>query len=55
MRFRDAVAALDVGDTSHARTAVASAGHVSATSLRLWLDEISVRVRLGFSGQPEFR
>jgi hypothetical protein len=55
MSFRDAVAALGVGDTSDVCTAVPSAGHIWPASLKLWLDEISVRVRLDFSRQPGFR
>ena len=52
---RDAVAVLGVGDGSDLCTAVPSSGHVGAASLKLCLDEISSRVRLGFSRESGFR
>jgi hypothetical protein len=55
MSFRDAVEAGKLGDREGRAAAGGFNEAVWAASLKLWLDEISVRVRLDFSGQPEVR
>lgn len=55
MSFRDAAAAVDGGDTSDADPPEALEGCAWAASLKLWLDEISGRVRLDFSREFGFR
>jgi hypothetical protein len=55
MSFRDAVAAGKVGDRDGGVAAVGFNEAVWAASLKLWLDEISVRLGLEFSRRPGSR